>query len=81
MVERKNDTTELEESSQSERTPSSYYYDDSTGYERYDPQKDEEEGEEVSGQWPVVSPCLHNEYFAQTECLLTTDYWPLTTGH
>ena len=29
-----------------ERAPGSYYYDDSTGYEVYDPEKDEEEEEE-----------------------------------
>ncbi len=49
MAERKDNTTEPEEPSQSERTPSSYYYDDSTGYEPYDPEKDEEE-EEVRDQ-------------------------------
>ncbi len=61
MAERKDNTTEPEEPSQSERTPSSYYYDDSTGYEPYDPEKDEEEEEvrdqrsEVRGQRSVVS--------------------------
>jgi ribosomal 30S subunit maturation factor RimM len=35
------------EEEEPERKPGSYYYDDSTGYEVYDPEKeDEEEGQE-----------------------------------
>ena len=46
MSEQRDDTTEQEEPSgeKSERPePGSYYYDDSTGYEIYDPEKDDEE--------------------------------------
>ena len=34
------------EEEETERKPGSYYYDDSTGYEVYDPEKDEGEEEE-----------------------------------
>jgi hypothetical protein len=48
MSEQKDDTTERDEPSRTERErkPGSYYYDDSTGYEIYDPSKDDEEEEE-----------------------------------
>jgi hypothetical protein len=47
MSERIDDTTERGEPSGEEREQGSYYYDDSTGYEVYDPEEDEEEeGEE-----------------------------------
>ena len=48
MSQRKDDTTEHDEPSgeQRERQPGSYYYDDSTGYEIYDPEKDDEEDDE-----------------------------------
>ena len=47
MSERRDNTTEGDESSplKNERRPSSYYYDDATGYEIYDPSK-EDEGED-----------------------------------
>jgi hypothetical protein len=47
MCERQNDTTEPVERSDapppSEPAPGSYYYDDGTGYEIYDPAEDEDE--------------------------------------
>ena len=45
MSERRDDTPEQREPSRHEREekPGSYYYDDSTGYEIYDPSKDEED--------------------------------------
>ena len=49
MSQRKDDTTEHDEPSVEERErrqPGSYYDDDATGYELYDPEKDEEEDEE-----------------------------------
>ena len=48
MSERRDDTPEQDEQSRTEREgkPRSYYYDDSTGYEIYDPTKDNEEDEE-----------------------------------
>jgi hypothetical protein len=48
MSERKNDTPERDERSPEKKEPEagSYYYDDSTGYEIYDPEKDDEEEEE-----------------------------------
>ena len=51
MSERTDDTTEQDNSSCSEkkRKPGSYYYDDSTGYEIYDPAKDDEDENEDDG--------------------------------
>lgn len=49
MSEQRDNTTEHEEPSPKERDPQtgSYYYDDATGYEVYDPeQDDEDEGED-----------------------------------
>ena len=49
MSEQRDDTTEQDESSSSgtsEPRPGSYYYDDSTGYELYDPADDEDEAEQ-----------------------------------
>jgi hypothetical protein len=49
MSKQRDDTTEQNEPSGEERQPQpgNYYYDDSTGYEIYDPEKeDEEEAEE-----------------------------------
>jgi hypothetical protein len=49
MSERRDDTTEPIDPSgeEKERTkPGSYYYDDSTGYEIYNPEEDDEEDEE-----------------------------------
>jgi hypothetical protein len=45
MSERRDDTTEEDKPSgkEGEPKPGSYYYDDSTGYEVYDPEKDEED--------------------------------------
>jgi hypothetical protein len=47
MSERRDDTTEQGESSSGngEPRPGSYYYDDATGYELYDPAEDEDETE------------------------------------
>jgi hypothetical protein len=47
MSERRDDTPERDEPSrhEQERKPGSYYYDDSTGYEIYDPAKDDEDDE------------------------------------
>jgi hypothetical protein len=44
----RDDTPERDERSpeKEEPKPGSYYYDDSTGYEIYDPEKDDEEVEE-----------------------------------
>ena len=46
MSERKDDTPEQDEESRAERKPGDYYYDDATGYEIYDPTKDQEAEEE-----------------------------------
>ncbi len=49
MSERRDDTTEHIEpdaTPERERTPRSYYYDDGTGYEIYDPTQDEDATEE-----------------------------------
>jgi hypothetical protein len=48
MSEQRDDTTEQDESSSgaSEPRPGSYYYDDATGYELYDPADDENEAEQ-----------------------------------
>ena len=48
MSEQTDDTTERDEPSRPEQEPKpgSYYYDDSTGYEIYDPAKDEEDEDE-----------------------------------
>jgi hypothetical protein len=48
MSKQRDDTTERNEPSGEEREPvtGSYYYDDSTGYEIYDPEKDAEDDEE-----------------------------------
>ena len=45
MSKQRDDTTEGDESSgeERERPTGSYYYDDSTGYEIYDPEKDEDD--------------------------------------
>lgn len=42
MSEREDDTTETQDEAQGERGRGSYYYDDSTGYEIYAPDEDEE---------------------------------------
>ena len=53
MNERRDDTTEPDERNETtgacERAPHSYYYDDGTGYEVYDPATDNESEEEESG--------------------------------
>ncbi len=49
MSERRDDTTEPDAASRAEergREPGSYYYDDSTNYEVYDPAKDDEDEDE-----------------------------------
>jgi len=49
MNERRDDTTEPIERDaplERERAPQNYYYDDGTGYEVYDPAKDEETDDE-----------------------------------
>ncbi|HEX8708462.1 MAG TPA: hypothetical protein VF723_09490 [Pyrinomonadaceae bacterium] len=45
MDERKDDTTEEDEPSRDESgvKPGSYYYDDATGYEVYDPAKEDDD--------------------------------------
>jgi hypothetical protein len=49
MSERRDNTTERDEPSQKESAPQpgSYYYDDATGYQIYDPAKDEDEEEDT----------------------------------
>jgi hypothetical protein len=61
MSQSKDDTTEHIEPSGEEQErpkPGSYYYDDSTGYEIYDPEKDaeEDEDEKRAGASPSSSP-------------------------
>jgi hypothetical protein len=41
MSQRRDDTTEPPDDTPAERAPGRYYYDDSTGYEPYDPAQDE----------------------------------------
>jgi hypothetical protein len=50
MSERRDDTPDEDEPSRTEPKPRSYYYDDSTGYEIYDPAKDDEEDETEAGE-------------------------------
>ena len=53
MSEPRDNTTEQDETSpvKNERAPGSYYYDDATGYEVYDPTQDEvEESERERGE-------------------------------
>ena len=52
MSEHRDDTPEQDVPSRTERKPGDYYYDDSTGYEIYDPTKDQEEEEEVERPMP-----------------------------
>jgi hypothetical protein len=49
VPEQRDDTTEPE--AESRRAPGSYYYDDATGYEVFDPEDEEEDGgvEEEAG--------------------------------
>ena len=53
MSKQRDDTPEeIDPSGEEERpahAPGGYYYDDSTGYEVYDPEKDEEEDAETRG--------------------------------
>jgi hypothetical protein len=52
--ERRDDTTKPETESRPARTPGSYYYDDSTGYEIYKSEDDEEEAQETAeGELPT----------------------------
>ena len=54
MCERRDDTTESARRDvplEDEREPHNYYYDDATGYEVYDPAKDEDKDE--SGDSPA----------------------------
>lgn len=48
MSERRDDTTEADQPSgkPNDVKPGSYYYDDSTGYEIYDPDQDNEDGDD-----------------------------------
>ncbi|HEX8000151.1 MAG TPA: hypothetical protein VF528_17315 [Pyrinomonadaceae bacterium] len=48
MSEQRDNTTERDEPAQKEHEPQpgSYYYDDATGYEFYDPAQDDEEEDE-----------------------------------
>ena len=52
MSERRDDTPEANEPSRNERTRprGSYYYDDSTGYEIYDPTKEETDEDNDRGE-------------------------------
>jgi hypothetical protein len=48
LSERRDDTTEPDERAaqeERERAPQNYYYDDGTGYEVYDPAKDEDDAD------------------------------------
>jgi hypothetical protein len=49
MSEQKDNTTESNEPSPKEPAPQrgSYYYDDSTGYEVYDPSQEDDDGDEA----------------------------------
>ena len=50
MSQRRNDTTDGDAPAQMPRAPGSYYDDDATGYEPYDPAQDEDEaGDEEAG--------------------------------
>ena len=68
MSEHRDDTTERDAPSpaESEPQPGSYYYDDRTGYEIYDPSKedddDRQEEEEAAGVSDAPSPgCLSRD--------------------
>ena len=43
------DTTETSERSRRKEVPGAYYYDDRTGYETYDPEREEDEEEACGG--------------------------------
>jgi hypothetical protein len=47
MSEQRDDTPEQDEPSRKEREPGAYYYDDSTGYEIYDPSEDDEDEDDL----------------------------------
>ena len=49
MNERRDDTTKPAGESRPARAPRSYYYDDATGYETYEPEECEREEEEPAG--------------------------------
>lgn len=49
MNEQQDDTTDGGAPSRTEHPSGKYYYDDATGYEIYDPSKDDEEDEETDG--------------------------------
>ena len=53
MNERRDDTTPA--GPESPRAPGSYYYDDATGYEVYDPEADEEAGGGPEGEEEAAS--------------------------
>ena len=57
MSQRRDDTTEKPTRSRTERerAPGSYYYDDATGYEPYDPAQDEA-GEDDEGSDAPATP-------------------------
>jgi hypothetical protein len=57
MSERRDDTTERDEPSRKERErqPGSYYYDDATGYEIYDPAQEDDDDAEQSTERPGVA--------------------------
>jgi hypothetical protein len=64
MSERKDDTPEADEPSRTRREPQrrSYYYDDSTGYEIYDPDADTDDEEDDGNQSPAkLSPQRRTE--------------------
>lgn len=57
MSERRDDTTEPPERDappEPERKPHNYYYDDGTGYEVYDPAKDEDDEEDINKTFTIA---------------------------
>lgn len=73
MSERPDDTTEPSEQDappEPEHAPGSYYYDDGTGYEIYDPAKDEEE-EDEPGENDATAEAAGDERRARR--------WPVAT--
>lgn len=55
MSQQRDDTTNGREPTPGERARGGYYYDDTTGYELYDPTQDKEDDED-GGEQPVAPP-------------------------
>ena len=62
MSEQDDDTTDGGSPSRTERPSGEYYYDDATGYEVYDPSKDDEDNEEETDGAETNAKSKHGEH-------------------